>query len=191
MNPPSITHQTRIPSRGIKDLETNIYNIAAARGKTDTAKGPLALDLLNSDRITAQGLSPLYNKIPAEVRELIWQFACIQYEDFRFPYEQSKRYCRPGQAARQSVAVEVFLTCRAIYVETFYLPFIMNPIVVFDGDSLDKPPGTVLKGTPLQLRDTLKLLPWQFAAINKVEIVAQQINLEGGELYPGDAYALG
>lgn len=166
----------------IRTNKTSSSQPQSTRRRNTRDEAPLALQFFESPGvITSQTLSPLYQKIPAEIRELIWQFALLRYEDLQLPFDPSKQYCRPGQIARLRIAVELLLTCRAIYVETFLLPFILNPITVFDNEEDDQPPGQLLKGTPATLGRSLKLYPWQFASINEVDITASQMNLEGGK----------
>ncbi|KAL7626421.1 hypothetical protein AAE478_003193 [Parahypoxylon ruwenzoriense] len=144
---------------------------------------PLAIGLLeHHGGIDPQLLSPFFTKLPRELREMIWHFALTRYEDFREPFDFNKRCSRPGQAARLRIAVELLLTCRAIYVETYLTPFHLNPIVVFDGDQRDVPYGNPL--LRLDKRQLLceKLRNWQFANISSVEMTVQQYTLEGGSL---------
>lgn len=147
----------------------------------DQDRIPLAVVLkAKPECIQMQSECPLFVTIPAEIRDLIWLFAFIRYEDFRHPYDLSKRYARPGQAAQSRIAVELLRTCQAVYIETFLLPFVLNPMRIFDGDHLDDPPETTLKATPASFGLPLKLRTWQFAAISKLDLTVQQCMLEGG-----------
>ncbi|KAI1410097.1 hypothetical protein F5Y13DRAFT_76896 [Hypoxylon sp. FL1857] len=144
---------------------------------------PLAIALLGrSDPINPQSLSPLFNKLPRELRELLWRFALQRYEDLDNLYDINDRVARPGQAGPLKVATELLLTCRAIYVEAFLIPFLVNPIVVFDGDKADIPHGNPLTRATWDPLQTSKLKLWQFANISSVEMAVQQYMLEGGTL---------
>ena len=158
------------------------------QGKNSDQK-PLALSLLtNANCIDAQRQSPLYSTIPAELRDPIWKYALESFEDTERPFNPLQRYTRPGQTAKRRVAVELLLTCRAVYVETFTLPFAVNEMRIFDGDSLDYPPNKILQASINHPRPNVtglglsgELFPWQFAAINKVDLTVSQYMLEGGE----------
>ncbi|KAJ2984325.1 hypothetical protein NUW58_g6099 [Xylaria curta] len=104
------------------------------------------------------------------------------YEDFNALYPIHKSYARPGQAAPLRIAVNLLLTCRAVYLETFLVPFQANPMVVFDGHPDVVPPGNPLQCTPSNLRLCRKLRPWQFANITSVDMSVQQFMLEGGSI---------
>ncbi|KAI0013562.1 hypothetical protein F4779DRAFT_562207 [Xylariaceae sp. FL0662B] len=144
-------------------------------------KIPLAVELVrHPDSINTQQSSPLFGKLPTELRELIWRFALTRYQDNENPYPLTKRYARPGQAAPLCVAVGLLLTCRAVYIEAFLVPFQVNPILVFDGDYLDRPPLGPLVCTPSWLLSCDLLKPWQLANISSVEMTVQQFTLEGG-----------
>ncbi|KAI5860033.1 hypothetical protein GGS23DRAFT_607225 [Durotheca rogersii] len=144
---------------------------------------PLALGLLeHPELVDPQCLSPLFSKLPRELRELIWQFALTGYENVDKPFGLEQRFTRPGQAARLRIAVQILLTCRAIYVETYLIPFQANPIVVFDGNMGDVPFGNPLLRTASRQLLCDKLRLWQFAQISSVDMTAQQYTLEGGSL---------
>ncbi|KAI1463298.1 uncharacterized protein F4812DRAFT_250668 [Daldinia caldariorum] len=156
--------------------------IDPARLKTEQ-RVPLASEILQRlDLVDSQLQSPLFGRLPRELRDLVWRYALTRYEDIDCLYDIQRTYARPGQAAPQRVAVELLETCRAVYIEAYLTPFQVNPIMVFHGDSNDVPPAMPLMRTvenPLLVR---KLKYWQFANISSVEITIQQANLEGGGL---------
>lgn len=155
---------------------------AAARRKADRL--PLAVQILdNPSSVNLQQNSPLFGKLPAELRELIWDYALTGYEDLDLLYPLDKPYARPGQAAPTRVAVELLLTCRAVYLEAFLVPFQVNPITVFDRHPDVIPPNNPLQCTSSNLRLCRKLRPWQFANITSVDLSVQQFTLEGGMFY--------
>ncbi|KAI1085483.1 hypothetical protein F5B20DRAFT_518511 [Whalleya microplaca] len=154
-----------------------------ARTTRKKEKIPLAIELLkHPDSIDAQSSSPLFARLPTEMRELIWRFALTRYEDTRNLYPIASRCARPGHAAPLRVAVDLLLTCRAVYVEALVIPFQVNPMVIFDGDKLDIPPHDVLLCTPDSLRSCETLRPWQLANISSVELNVEQTMLEGGAI---------
>ncbi|XXG96899.1 hypothetical protein Hte_003190 [Hypoxylon texense] len=147
---------------------------------------PLATKLLeHPDSINPQLESRIFNKLPREIRELIWRFSLTRYEDLDKAYNLSCRYARPGQAAPLRIDVDLLLACRALYVEAFLTPFEVNPILVHDGDPQDLPVlGSFypLVCVPSDLRRYAKLRPWQLANISSIEMSVQQYNLEGGSV---------
>ncbi|KAI0478148.1 hypothetical protein F4859DRAFT_48606 [Xylaria cf. heliscus] len=154
---------------------------AAARRKAE--KLPLAVQILDDpSSVNQQPGCPLFAKLPAELRELIWDYALTAYEDLGALYPLDKSYARPGQAAPLRIAVSLLLTCRAVYLETFLVPFQVNPMVVFDGHPDVVPPDSPLQCTPSNLRLCRKLRPWQFANITSVDMSVQQFMLEGGSI---------
>ncbi|KAI1821086.1 hypothetical protein F4861DRAFT_486355 [Xylaria intraflava] len=165
-------------SRGTR-AETHV---PAARKRT-IQKLPVAVKILDHPGSVDQQLaSPLFAKLPAEIRELIWDYALTQYEDFDRLYPLNMPYTRPGQAAPSRIDLDLLLTCRAIYLETFLVPFQVNPITVFDGHPDVVPPDMPLQCTPWNLRLCSKLRPWQFANISSVDMNVQQFMLEGGSI---------
>ncbi|KAI0115413.1 hypothetical protein F4814DRAFT_419437 [Daldinia grandis] len=144
---------------------------------------PLARSILDHpDSIDSQLQSPLFGKLPRELRDLVWRFSLTRYEDLDRLYDIRKPYARPGQAAPLRIAVQLLQTCRAVYVEAFLTPFQVNPIMIFHGDENDIPPGIPLMRTTENQFLCRKLRFWQFANISSVETTLQQINLEGGGL---------
>ncbi|KAF2967412.1 hypothetical protein GQX73_g6165 [Xylaria multiplex] len=154
---------------------------AAVRRKVE--KLPLAVQILDDpDSVDQQPSCPLFAKLPAELRELIWDYALTAYEDLDALYPLDKPYARPGQAAPLRIALDLLFTCRAVYLEAFLVPFQVNPMVVFDGHPDVVPPHNPLQCTPSNLRLCRKLRPWQFANISSVDMSVQQFMLEGGSI---------
>ncbi|KAI0142753.1 hypothetical protein GGR57DRAFT_377387 [Xylariaceae sp. FL1272] len=144
-------------------------------------KLPLAVHLLdNPSSVDEQDGSPLFTKLPIELREMIWDYALMQYQDTDALYPLYESYARPGQAAPMRVAVELLRTCRAVYLEAFLVPFKVNPMTVFDGHPDVVPPNNILQCTSSNLRLCRKLRPWQFANVTSFEMNVQQFMLEGG-----------
>lgn len=145
-------------------------------------KAPLAMRLLEqSGSINPQLGSPIFSNLPREIRELIWRFCLTRYEDLDSLYPIESRFSRPGRSAPLRTALDLLLTCQAIYVEAFLVPFEVNPFVVHDGDRQDLPPlGSSHQCIPGDLGRYEKLKPWQLAHISSVEMTVQQFQLEGG-----------
>ncbi|KAI0145766.1 hypothetical protein F4776DRAFT_607879 [Hypoxylon sp. NC0597] len=166
-------------------------------------EGPLAIQLLKRpESIDRQALCP-FSKLPIELREQIWRLSLRRFEDLNKLYKIDNFFARPGQAAPFRIAVELLLTCRAIYVETFLTPFLVNSLEFYDGDPIDPSRSALLTQTlwddglerslwnlratllpsdnlDLVLSDSLKM--WQFANISSVDITVRQSHLENRTL---------
>lgn len=161
------------------DLSGRARTATAARRKIE--KLPLAVQILDDPNSVNHQLDcPLFSKLPAELREIIWDYALTGYEDLDALYPLDRSYARPGQAAPLRIDLDLLLTCRAVYLETFLVPFQVNPMIVFDGHPDVVPPEKPLQCTPSNLRLCRKLRPWQFANISSVDMSVQQFMLEGG-----------
>jgi hypothetical protein len=156
---------------------------AEAKARREKQRLPLAVALLDDpDSVNRQSDCPLFSMLPAELREVIWNFALTRYEVPGTWYPLHRPCARPGQAGPLRVAVELLLTCRAVYLETFLVPFQVNPWMVFDGHPDVVPPQNVLQCTPSNLHLCGKMRPWQFANIKSIVMSVQQFALEGGML---------
>lgn len=131
---------------------------------------PLALELLKKGSIDPQSSSPLFNFIPKEIRDLIFEHALTAYPDPARPYGSDQRYVRPGVAGHLRVATELLLVCKAIYIETYQLPITLNPVLAYHGFADDVPPHAQ-RG----LDNLRRLAPWQYAALHMIDISMQQV----------------
>ncbi|KAI1384848.1 uncharacterized protein F4822DRAFT_433387 [Hypoxylon trugodes] len=174
-------HRPHFHERPENSEASNSSRILVDRKKEN--RTPLAIEILDRlDSVDPQLESPLFAKLPREVRELIWGFALTRYEDLDNLYRIDERYTRPGQAAPLRVNVGLLHTCRAVYIEAFLTPFQVNPIVAYDGNHKDIPPANVLTHSVEDMLFCRKLKYWQLANISSVEITVQQINLESAAL---------
>lgn len=76
----------------------------------------------NLEKCNPQSQSPLFTTIPAEIRNQIFAFALLQYEDFSEPYEEHDYCYRPGHRARRIVSTSLLLTCRRVWLEANHCP---------------------------------------------------------------------
>lgn len=81
----------------------------------------------------AQSQSPLFNRIPPEVRDQIFKLALTAYEDPSRKYRPSAYYYRPGYTCAHRIDTDLLLTCRRIYWETFTLPASINEHTLWYG----------------------------------------------------------
>ncbi|KAI0025585.1 hypothetical protein F4780DRAFT_341562 [Xylariomycetidae sp. FL0641] len=127
--------------------------------------------------------SPLFSKLPPELRYATWAFVLTLYEDAEHPYDIRESSTRPGHAAPKRIALDLLLTCRTVYIETFLLPFQLNALTLYPEDPESLLPNPlqirVPKVSPLHhrlargkkgiLEGQLRLKPWQFANITSVD----------------------
>lgn len=144
---------------------------------------PLANRLVRSGApIDPQVASPLFTKFPREVRDQIWQLAFQVYQDFNSPYALDKVHVRPGQAARKRIDLALLLSCRAVYLETYLMPFRENTVEIYAGDEQDLPtdeePLRWAHFAPPYYEPIARMQSWQFANLTKVSIRFQQNQLE-------------
>ncbi|KAL9009823.1 MAG: hypothetical protein Q9173_005181 [Seirophora scorigena] len=76
--------------------------------------------------INPQLASPLFNRVPPEVRNIIFRFALTAYEDPARKYERQAYYYRPGYTCARKIDFDLLLTCRLVYAETASLPASVN-----------------------------------------------------------------
>ncbi|KAL1296786.1 hypothetical protein AAFC00_000248 [Neodothiora populina] len=138
---------------------------------------PLAVQLSKRKDIHSQDQCPLFATIPRELRDLIFEHALSAYAGPSRPERNHEPFVRPGASGPRSIAVELLLTCRAIYIETYQLPITLNPIIVYHDDIHHIPPHA-RRGMQV-LR---KLTSWQFAALHSVDMTIQQVHLESQNL---------
>ena len=71
-----------------------------------------------------QEASPLFSKLPRELRDLIWEFATAPFEDETEEFETTAYYYRPGHTARLKTDIAVLQTCRRAFLEANTLPML-------------------------------------------------------------------
>ncbi|KAK6345684.1 hypothetical protein TWF718_007593 [Orbilia javanica] len=95
--------------------------------------------VVNFDAINPQHGSPLF-LLPGELRNQIWEYALTPYNDFSRPYPSSTPYCRPDYYAPLTSAVSLLRTCKAIYKESWYLPWIKADLCFYLTSTDRRPP---------------------------------------------------
>ena len=83
------------------------------------------LDHESQDMVQDQLQSPLF-KLPPELRDVIWVYACAASDDMHKPYEPNSHYCRPGYSHVQRIDTAMLATCRKAYLECCHLPLALN-----------------------------------------------------------------
>ncbi|KAF2640376.1 hypothetical protein P280DRAFT_518787 [Massarina eburnea CBS 473.64] len=128
---------------------------------------------IENDPCNPQHESPLFTTVPMEIRNMIYEYAltdCTSHPPNRD--NVFRRYPPRGSKLPLSdIGTALLQTCRAVYLETYKMPILLNPYIVYN----------------FQFRQTqrpklMKLAPWQYALIQSLDISLQQIALEQGEL---------
>ena len=98
---------------------------------------------------------PLFKQLPSEVRNSIWRFALMAYDDKEKPYEEDRYYTRPGYRYHSRMSFTLLQTCRRIYLEAHMFPVIMNEIVAWcyrvPPDGITDPVFRLVRMRPEQL----------------------------------------
>ncbi|KAF2183397.1 hypothetical protein K469DRAFT_786112, partial [Zopfia rhizophila CBS 207.26] len=87
-----------------------------------------------------QEQSPLFRKIPPEVRNSIFCLALHEYEDPEHMYARDTYYTRPGFMARKKLDTSLLRTCKRIWEETQNVIWQNLEVAFFLGNPLRSPP---------------------------------------------------
>lgn len=100
----------------------------------------------NFTKCHPQDQSPLYNKIPKEIRDLIFEFATAPYEDLceEQRYPENSYYYRPDMRGPLRSSTGLLGTCRRVWLESSNLPMKQNVAVIWRHSE---------RGPPKQLED--------------------------------------
>ncbi|CAF3492700.1 unnamed protein product [Fusarium graminearum] len=138
-----------------------------------------------SEFVNPQTDSPLFSLLPGEVRDKIFSYVLTDHPDPGAHMQYSKQTCytRPLYEAHQSTDTRVLRTCRAVYRETWFKPFLLREHVRWATAPDRAPPGK--SGVPYEVRHMLSRLLTQQPEQDKVEIerlriFAQMYKLEEG-----------
>ncbi|KAH8881046.1 hypothetical protein GQ53DRAFT_519524 [Thozetella sp. PMI_491] len=72
----------------------------------------------------SQESSPLFSKLPGEIREAIWTEALASYEDESRVYDNHTPYRRPGYLAVHRTDCALLQTCQRVYTEAWFRPWV-------------------------------------------------------------------
>ncbi|KAI4095172.1 MAG: hypothetical protein LQ339_007332 [Xanthoria mediterranea] len=124
--------------------------------------------------VSLQSDSPLFNRIPPEVRNEIFKLALTGYEDPKGrKYRVSAYYCRPGFTRAYKIDTGLLLTCRRVYWETCMLPASINEHTSW---YWREPPGIKKNHLPIDNRRSSII---RRRGLRTIHVFAQQIWLEG------------
>ena len=126
--------------------------------------------------INPQDTSPLFSRIPAEIRNCIFKLALTAYDDYTKPYKNGEYYYRPGHRYAHKVDTNLLLTCRLVLAETKDIPATINEYTCWFERG---PPWASTNGlTRLATEDGIGLLVRR-SALKYVHLFTQQTWLEG------------
>jgi hypothetical protein len=89
--------------------------------------------------IASQSQSVLFNRIPGEIRQRIFEYACTSTDIRDEPVPHVALYHRPGYEHYQRVWTDLLRTCRRVYLETYLLPASVNEHVFWCYDGPPQP----------------------------------------------------
>ncbi|KAH6874651.1 hypothetical protein BKA70DRAFT_1350031 [Coprinopsis sp. MPI-PUGE-AT-0042] len=99
----------------------------------------------NLSHIHPQIDSPLFSKIPPEIREEIFTLSVSSYLDDSQTYPFHSYWYRPGYTAPRKTSLSLLLTCKAIYGEARDLVFKEgtgnDELIIYYGYTKHRPPG--------------------------------------------------
>ena len=78
----------------------------------------------NLAKCNPQSQSPLYTKLPKELRDLIFAFASSQSPDDKYRYDPNAYHYRPDHPARLRTYTSLLQTCRLVWLEANALPML-------------------------------------------------------------------
>jgi len=149
---------------------------------------PLQHSILSMEPI-AQSSSPLFRRIPPEIRSIIFSLAVSDYPDTSpsRQYSASTIYSRPAYFAPRRSDTQLLRTCRAVYAECWFMPFLRREQTHWLGRPSRAPPEYNQPLAPEQLKRNLERIQaalgeGQRAEIDKMHIFAQMFRVEDGTL---------
>ncbi|KAE8377034.1 hypothetical protein BDV26DRAFT_264522 [Aspergillus bertholletiae] len=122
--------------------------------------------------------SPLFSRLPSEIREEIFAFVLSSYDDTTRAYEKETYWARPGHYGPQHVATDLLRTCKRIYTEAWFMPFIYAEHTEYL-TAIDRRP------TAATWDDCLKIMDADYEKLQPrfIRIFAQMWVLEPGDRF--------
>ncbi|RGP77803.1 alaninetrna ligase [Fusarium longipes] len=129
--------------------------------------------------------SPLFSVLPGEVRDSIFSYVLTDHPDPEPSMQFSKKTCytRPSYEADQSTDTRLLRTCRAIYRETWFKPFLLREHTQWASSQDRAPPSRW--GPPPLTRMLARIAKQQMldkVEIERLRVFAQMYKLEEGNL---------
>lgn len=143
-----------------------------------------------------QTSSPLFNRLPAEVRNAIFSLALTDYldPDPAKRYEADSLLSRPAYSAPRRTDTSLLRTCRVVYREAWFLPFILREQTHWLTRE-DRAPPEYVQGHGLSIQNLTSILQRynignggngrdnaeHLAEIDSIRVFAQMFLLEEGD----------
>ncbi|OGM40784.1 hypothetical protein ABOM_011129 [Aspergillus bombycis] len=132
-----------------------------------------------------QRQSPLFSRLPSEVREEIFAFVLSSYDDTTRAYPKETYWTRPGHRGPQRVSTDLLRTCKRIYTEAWFMPFIYAEHTEYL-TARDRKPRSAMWSRRLQMMDA----DYEQLQPHLVRIFAQLWVLEPGDRLQQTLYML-
>ncbi|KAL7787056.1 hypothetical protein V8C37DRAFT_391293 [Trichoderma ceciliae] len=163
-------------------LRPGLRNSAPSQSTSDV---PLHQRLLSKE-VDSQEESPLLSLFPPEIRSKIFTLALSDYEDTDALYNTDTCFTRPSYFAPRKTSTELLRTCRAIYRETWFLPFILREQTHWLSATNRAPPGYNERHSIPELQQLLAEITRQLSQdkieIESLHVFAQMYRVEQGGL---------
>ncbi|KAK7532538.1 hypothetical protein BKA81DRAFT_409914 [Phyllosticta paracitricarpa] len=125
-----------IPAAARYEAPTTRSKKASATGQQTTPRNTrralISLDLSHAHH---QQQSPLWSKLPAEIRNQIFELAVSQHLDSSRPYPDDSFYRRPGYTHAFRVCTALLQTCRLAWAETRSIPMRSATIPIWESSA--------------------------------------------------------
>ncbi len=95
---------------------------------------------LSTKTILPQSQSILFNRIPGEIRQRIFEYACTATDCLDNPVSRISLYHRQGYEYYRNIWMDLLSTCRRVYLEAYLLPASVNEHVFWCYDGPPPPP---------------------------------------------------
>ncbi|KAJ7771057.1 hypothetical protein DFH07DRAFT_712996, partial [Mycena maculata] len=76
---------------------------------------------------------PLFSLFSAEVRQIIFAHALVEYDDLSRPYNKHESYYSADFKFAGKITLDLLLTCRQIYLEARLFPILVNDHIFWQG----------------------------------------------------------
>lgn len=126
---------------------------------------------LNDGTLNPQKDCSLFNRLPTELRMMIFQYVLAAQDDISKPYPYNRYYNRPGYNYHKTISTALLRTCRRIYLETYLYPVSLNELTAW----LYRGP---LLTNSNEVSKMAKMTHEQCAAVPCLHLFAQQYWLE-------------
>ncbi|KAH7136841.1 hypothetical protein B0J13DRAFT_587009 [Dactylonectria estremocensis] len=146
------------------------------------------LEKILSGPVAPQSGSPLFTLLPAEVRSHIFTYALTDYPDPspHKRYDEMSIYTRPNYFAPRKHDAQLLQTCRAVYQETWFMPFVLKEHTHWIGHGDRSPPEYRDSDAPRRLAERLRHITehqgGQAVEVQSLRVFAQMWKLESDGL---------